>query len=77
MSVSLFQFPPRAVIARYVPAPAGGVQVVSVSGQVLGSSFGAIRGRFSFAGVVSGAGGWVVLAPLGVPVQAVSQPSLF
>lgn len=64
MSVPLFQFPPHAVIAHYAPAPGGGVQVVTVTGQVLGSSFFAIRHQFSFVGSLAGSGLWVVLAPV-------------
>jgi len=73
----LFQFPAHAVIARYAPVPGGGVAVVSLSGQVLAPSFGALRSRFVFAGSVAGAGRWVVLAPVGPAPVAVSQPSLF
>ena len=76
LSASFVQFPPHAVIARYAPAPSGGVQVVGVSGQVLGSSFGAIRSRFSFVSSVAGAGCWVVLAPRSASLAS-DQPSLF
>jgi len=76
-SIPLVQLPPRSIFARYAPQPGGGVAVVSLSGQVLAPSFGALRSRFVFAGSVAGAGRWVVLAPVGPAPVAVSQPSLF
>jgi hypothetical protein len=75
VSVSLVRFPGGSVVCRYAPV-SGGVAVVAVSGVVLGPSFFAIRSRWSFVCAVSGAGGWVVLAPA-VPAVPASQPVLF
>ena len=76
-SLSLVQVPQGAVFARYAPVPGGGVAVVSLSGQVLAPSFGALRSRFVFVSSVAGAGHWVVLAPVGPAPVSVSQPALF
>lgn len=79
MSAQFFQVPAGSIFARYAPAPAGGVQVVSSSGQILGGSFFELRHRFSFGGVVAGAGAWVVLVNrfASFPQVPAVQPSLF
>jgi len=69
--------PAGSVFARYAPLPGGQpgqVAVVSSCGVVLASSFFELRHRFSFVCSVSGAGGWVALAPV---APAASQPGLF
>lgn len=77
LGAGLVSVPPGAVFARYCQLSSGSWAVVSSSGVVLGASFFALRGRFSFGGQVFGVGGWVVLVPVAPPAPAVSQLSLF
>ena len=53
------------VFAHYAPVGARGqIAVVSPSGQVLASSFFALRSHFSFVCALSGSGRWVALRPV-------------
>jgi len=69
--------PKSAVIARYSQQPSGAYAVVTPFGATLAPSFYALRDRFTFVCSVSGAGGWVVLAPISQAQPAANQPALF
>jgi hypothetical protein len=80
MSALFVQFPPQSILCHYAEHPEQGFGVVSAVGKFLAPSFFELRHQFTFVCSISGAGGWVVLAPVrssSFQKERANQPALF